>query len=430
MQRKKILIIAGGIAVVLIILLAVGLRKDLNPEPASLEVWAVYDSREAWGEFIDSYQKENKHISIDFKVKSFNNYEEELIDAFAAGEGPDIFYFHNTWLPKHKSKLNPMPQSEEFITARDFENTFMDTAHVDFVDESKIYALPLYIDTLALYYNKNLLSTAGISSPPTTWSKFIEDVEALTKRDQWGNITQSGAAIGTAENINRSTDILFLLMLQTGTKMTDDNNNKAVFNQASYLEKESFSPGKEALRFYTDFANPNKRAYCWNRQMSYSIDAFYQGKAAMMINYSHHIQTIKDKASYFDFDVASIPQIADREFDVNYPNYWGLAVSKTSKHSLAAWKLISVFTQQQNLQNYLEKAQRPTSRRDLVEWQAKDPYLGIFARQALTARSWYQADSQAIEQIFASMVQSVVVGETKIEQAINKAADQVSALMK
>lgn len=430
MERKKLLIIVGGIAVVLIIILAVGLRRDLKPKPAQLEIWAVYDSRETWGEFIDSYQKENKHISIDFKTKSFLDYENELINAFAAGEGPDIFYFHNTWLPKHKLKLSPMPQSEEFMTARDFENTFMDTAYLDFVDENKIYALPLYIDTLALYYNKNFFNTAGISSPPITWSEFIEDVEILTKRDQWGNITQSGAAIGTAENVNRSTDILCLLMLQTGTKMTDDGNRKAIFNQATYLEKKPFNPGQEALRFYTDFANPNKQAYCWNRQMPYSIDAFYQGKTAMMINYSHHIETIQDKASYFDFDVAPVPQIKVREFDVNYPNYWGLAVSKTSKHSTVAWKLISSFAQRQNLQNYLEKAQRPTSRRDLVKWQESDPYLGIFARQALSAQSWYQADSGAIEKIFANMVQSVVVGEAQIEQAINKAADQVSALMK
>lgn len=430
MARKKLLIIIGGAAIVLIIVLAIGLRKDLNPEPANLEIWAVYDNRETWGDFIESYQEENKHISIDFKVKSFIDYEKELIDAFAAGEGPDIFYFHNAWLPKHKSKLNPMPQSEEFITARDFENTFVRAAYSDFVNQNEIYALPLYVDTLALYYNENLLSTAGISSPPTTWSEFIEDVEILTKRDQWGNITQSGAAIGTAENINRSTDILCLLMLQTGTKMTDDNNSKAIFNHVTHLKEESFNPGKEALRFYTDFSNPNKQAYCWNRQMPYSIDAFYQGKTAMMINYSHHIETIKDKASYFDFDVTSVPQIKDRDFDVNYPNYWGLAVSKTSENLSAAWKLISSFTQRQNLQSYLEKAQRPTPRRDLVEWQKNDPYLGVFAHQSLSARSWYQADSQAIEKIFANMVKSIVVGEAEYEQAINKAADQVSALMK
>jgi len=235
--------------------------------------------------------------------------------------------------------------------------------------------------------------------------------------------------MGTAENINRSTDILTLLMLQTGTKMTNDDYTQATFNQKIRLKEQTFSPGQEALRFYTDFSNP-KRVYCWNRQMPYSIDAFYQGKTAMMINYSHHIETIRDKASYFNFGLAPVPQIKDRDFDVNYANYWGLAVSKNSDYPIAAWKFIVYLTQRENLKKYLEQAKRPAPRRDLIEWQKTDPDLGIFANQALSAQSWHQVDNQAIEKIFADMIKSVVLGEATIEQAINKAADQVTVLMK
>jgi len=430
MDRQKILIIAGGILIILIILLVVGLKRDSGPSSATLEIWSVYDDKGIWGELIEAYQKENKHISINFQKKPFVDYERELINAFAAGRGPDIFYLHNTWLPKHKDKLKPMPQTEEFITLKNFQDIFVDAAYSDFVDNNKIYAIPLYVDTLALYYNKDFLNSAGITSPPDTWDEFMDDVELLTSRDQWGNIKRSGAAMGTAENVNRSTDILAALMLQTGTQMTDDSHSRATFNQRTYLKEGSFSPGKDALRFYTDFSNPLKRVYCWNRQMPYSIDAFYQGKAAMMINYSHHIKTIRDKASYFNFDIAPLPQIKDRDFDVNYPNYWGLAVSKSSKYSVAAWKFILFLSQRENLKKYLETAKRPAPRRDLIEWQKNDPDLGVFAIQALSARSWYQVDSQAIEKIFANMIKSIVLGEAAIDQAINKAVEQVTVLMR
>ncbi len=155
-----------------------------------------------------------------------------------------------------------------------------------------------------------------------------------------------------------------------------------------------------------------------------------QGKTAMMINYSHHIDTIRAKSPYLNFGIAPVPQIKGREFDINYSNYWGLTVSKNAKYPEEAWKFLLYISRSDNLKKYLEKAKRPTPRRDLIEWQRENPDLGVFANQALSARSWYQADNQAIETIFANMVESVVLGAETIEQALEKAADQITILMR
>lgn len=430
MDKQKLLIIVAIVVIILIIVLAFGLKEDRGKKSVVLEFWGVYDEPTLYSGFIEAYSKENKHVTIKYQKKSFDTYEKDLVDALAAGQGPDIWIIHNTWLPKHKDKISPVPQTEEFTSLKIFENTFIDVVYQDFVDDNEIYAIPLYVDTLALYYNKDLLNSAGIPSPPATWTEFLTDVELLTQRDQWGNIQKSGVAMGTAENINRSTDVLTLLLLQTGAEMTDEKHVQATFHQSTYLEGKPFSPGKEALRFYTDFSNPTKRVYCWNKQMPYSIDAFYQGKTAMMINYSHHIETIRSKVPYLNFAIAPVPQIEGRDFDINYPNYWALTVSKGSKASEEAWRFILFLRQKENARQYVELAKKPTSRRDLVEWQREDADLGVFADQALSARSWYQADSQAIEKIFANMVESIVLGEALIEQAIAKAADQVTILMR
>lgn len=410
--------------------LALGLKRRGGQQAATLEIWSAYDDQGVYTELIEAYQNVNKRITINFQKKSPDTYEQELVNALASGKGPDIFIIHNTWLPKHKTKISPMPQLEGFINAQDFQNMFVDVAYQDFVSENKIYAIPLYIDTLALYYNKDFLNSAGISFPPANWDEFMDDVEKLTKKDQWGNIERSGVAMGTAQNINRSTDILALLMLQTGTEMVSQDYRNAVFNQATHLKGESFNPGRDALRFYTDFSNPTKRVYCWNRSMPYSIDAFYQGKAAMMINYSYNIDTIRAKSPYLNFGIAPVPQIKNRDFDINYPNYWALTVSRNSKYPEAAWQFILYLSQKENLKKYSETAKRPVSRRDLIEWQRENPDLGVFANQALSAKSWYQIDSQAIETIFADMVESVVLGAETINQALDKAADQITILMK
>src|SRR6185369_16413812 len=107
-------------------------------------------------------------------------------------------------------------------------------------------------------------------------------------------------AIGTAKNINRSTDILALLMLQSGTQMTSQGNTSATFSRPVNNQ----SVGESALQYYTDFANPSKQLYTWNDSQHYSIDAFQEGKVAMMFNYSHTTDVLRAKSSRLNFAVA------------------------------------------------------------------------------------------------------------------------------
>ena len=67
--------------------------------------------------------------------------------------------------------------------------------------------------------------------------------------------------------------------------------------------------------------------------------------------------------------------------------------------------------------------------RDLVEWQKSDPGLGLFAEQALTARTWYQIDSAAIETILANMIENVAQNSESISTALNRASQQITLLM-
>ena len=404
-----------------------------------LEIWGLFDDSDAFSKAIQEYKKRNSRVgAITYKKMPVDSYENDLRDALAIGKGPDIFLIHHTWLAKHLDKLEPAPlemgtgngEKAVFITPRKVQEYFADVVQKDFVNGSNVYALPLSVDSLALYYNKDILNTAGIPEAPKTWEEFLETVEKTTLKDERGNVSRAGAAIGTARNINRSIDILSVLMLQSGVSMINQNRTAAAFGERVSLEGEEFFPGERALQFYTDFANPLKSVYTWNTRMHYSIDAFYEGQAAMMFNYSHHFSTIRAKSPYLNFAAAPLPQIKTSAIDVNYANYWGLAVSKNSKNAKQAWQFISWLSQKENSRKYLETTRKPAARRDLISEQKNDPDLGVFARQALTARSWYQVDNSAIETIMAEMIESVVLGETTIKEAVEKATAQVTVLMK
>ena len=107
-----------------------------------------------------------------------------------------------------------------------------------------------------------------------------------------------------------------------------------------------------------------------------------------------------------------------------------MSVSRNSESSEQAWEFINWLVQKESSKKYLEETKKPTARRDLVDWQKDDKDVGIFAEQSLSAQSWYQVDSLSIENIFADMIESVVLGEETIGKAIDKSINQINLLMK
>ena len=138
----------------------------------------------------------------------------------------------------------------------------------------KIFALPLALDTLAMYYNKDLLNAAGIPEPPGTWQQFQNQVTKLTKIGPDDVVLQAGAAMGTSKNVERAADLISVLMMQNGTQMTN-NRDHATFASRSSEEQEELT--YDAVNFYSDFANPSKQVYTWNEKQPSSFDAFVAG---------------------------------------------------------------------------------------------------------------------------------------------------------
>lgn len=429
--NKLFYLLIGAIVFIIFItvVLIIGNVGGGGSESAVIEFWGVYDTRQDFNNLIQVFQKVEPGIRVNYKQFSYEDYEKALVDAMAAGSGPDVFLIHHTWLAKHRDKLSPIPTASskkdyKFMNPTEFREQFVEVADKDLVFQDKIYAMPLYVDTLALFYNRDMFNTAGITHPPKNWEEFNEDVELLTKFDSKGNIIQAGAAIGTARNINRSTDILSALMLQNGTQMTNAGNTNASFTRSIDNKK----VGENALEYYTDFSNPSKTVYTWNDQQHYSIDAFIEGKVAMMFNYSHQIPVVRGRFERLNFRIAPFPQSSDLN-SKNYANYWAAGVSTQSKAKDAAWRFVSYLGSKDGANVYLGITSRPSARRDIIDVQRNDPVLGVFAVQALSAKSWFQVDNNAIDQIFADMIDEVNLGRAAIRNALRAAESKVSTLM-
>lgn len=431
-KNRKVIIAAGVFMTAMIILMlanALGFRfgGGQKLQNAELIMWGLWDDSNLMDKYISEFRKQYSNIKIEYRKLTPQEYETELINALAENRGPDIFAMHHTWYSKHKNKLEPM--SEEIMTLKDYKDRFVDVVYDDFVVDDKVYGFPFYTDTLALFYNKDAFNDAGIVNPPKTWQEVQQIVPRLTKLDQFGNFIQSGIALGTGDNINRSPDLLAVLMLQTGAQMTNPNDyTQITFNRSRSQSGQDINPAELALEYYTDFANPRKTVYNWNSTLDNSIDAFYEREVAMMITYSYQVEAIKAKAPRLNFAVAPLPQVNLDSGLANYANYWGYGVSSQSQYSDEAYTFLKFMTEKEQSQEYFLNTKRPTPRRDLIEVQSQDLDYGVFVNQILQAKTWRQPDNNTVDRILIEAINNVNLGLFSYSRAMSQAQAQIQAL--
>lgn len=418
-----------------------------------LEMWGVFDDSDAYGSLFEEYRKINPFIKgLEYRKFTIDEYKQELLDALAAGTPPDIFYIQSTWLPQFQDKVEPV--NPALLSEAEFRKNFVDVVANDTLIDGKIYGVPLSVDSLALYYNKDLFNYEAITAPPKTWTEFNEIVRRLVKKDSFGQITQAGASIGTAYNINRSSDIFQALLFQSGLDLRSDEKKLFLGTQ-----------GDTVMDYYTQFARGNSELYTWNPRMHYSIDAFTEGTLGMMINYSWQYETIKRKNAKMNFAIVPLPQ-SETGVKANFSNYWILVVAKNKfdkespdpqlKNKVRvheAWQLIRYLTIAQDkkmtlrngitgnakifslpfdpTEEYLEKTKKPAARLDLIEKQKSDPILEPFVLGNLIARSWQQPkDAEEVEKIIAEAIDGVNIGKYSTQEAVRLIETRVGVLFR
>lgn len=430
-------------------------------KPLTLNYWRVYDDSDSFTEIIAAYKALHPNITVNYRKLRPEEFQTELLNALAEDRGPDMFSIQNTWLTAYQSKIAPLPAALKvaFIstegtyqkktvvniktvvtpTVKQIQDQYVATVGANVIrsdidaqtqkPNKAIFGLPFSVDTIALFYNKDLLDAAGIPEPPKTWEDFQKDVKLLTRLSSDNKILQAGAALGLGKNVTRTVDILSLLMMQNGATMANEAGFPS-FQQMPVGANLPATPGAQALQFYTDFADPTKEVYTWNAEMPESLDAFSRGQAAFFFGYAYHLPYIRARAPKLNFNVVSAPQI-NVGSPVNFASFWVETVSKKTKHLNEAWDFILFASKTENVVKYLNKVKKPPALRSLVTNQAEDPDLQPFASQLLTAKSWYRGrDTALAEQYFQGMIDEVfkpsAINDTQVYQrAVNNAANKI-----
>ncbi|MDP2649614.1 MAG: extracellular solute-binding protein [bacterium] len=392
-------------------------KKD---EKVTLTYWGLWEDKRTMASIISDFERQNPNITVDYVKQDVKDYRERVVTRINNGTGPDLFPFHSTWLPMFSDLLLPLPQ--DTINKNDLQNYFYPVSQKDLVKNGAIYGIPLSVDTLSLFINKESFAAAGLTAPKT-WEEFSRISRTLTVKDENGNIKNAGAALGTFDNITHAPDIISLLMVQNGA----DLKNLSGTSQNTI----------DALNFYVQFAKEEDRV--WDEKLANSINVFAQGNLSMYFGYSWDIFTIKALNPNLNFEVDPVPHLPGRNTTI--ASYWPDGVSVKSKHQKEALMFLKFLYQKEVMQKlYSEESKTRLfgelyGRKDLAENLKSNNLIYPFVDQAKDSSSSFFAsdtsdnglNSQA--NVYLGNAVRSMLGNTSADSAVEVLAKGVAQVL-
>jgi multiple sugar transport system substrate-binding protein len=367
--------------IVLLVFLGIGLfifLKGRSNKTSSGEIvwWGLWENESIISPLIAEYQAKNPKVKIKYIEQSKQDYRERLTNALAKGTGPDVFTFHNSWVPMFKNYLDPIPAS--IMTPSEFSQTYYPVIVGDLTSGTGILGIPLGYDAITLFINNDIFANYG-KNPPITWDDLRSLAIELTRKDDQGVIVQSGVALGRVENVDNWQEILALMMLQNGVDPSNPTGKLA----------------EDALTFFTLFSTSDG---VWDKSLPASTAMFAGGKLAMYIAPSWRVFEILQLNPSLNFKTVPLPQLAKAnpsQKDVSYATYWVQGVSNKGLNKMASWDFLKFISSKDSLSKLYANASKQRKfgeaypRVDMASLLTDHPVLGSIISQAANARSWY-----------------------------------------
>lgn len=406
-------------------LLPIGKTGPKAKLAGNITIWGTVQSID-FAKIIEDINTNNPDLILKYYQKDPATYSEEILQSIATGTGPDLFMLPDDLILKEEKFITPIPYTS--YPEKSFRDTFIDGAEV-YLGANGIIGLPITVDPLVLYYNKDILSNNGISSPPTSWDDLLNLNSTFTKSASDGTISNSMIALGTYDNINHAKEILAMFLIQSGNPIVSKDGDKLVSVFGEQLGQTK-SPAESVLEFYSNFSNPTSALYSWNRGLVKSKDLFTGGKLAFYIGKGSELFNIQSVNPNLSFDVSTIMQTNGTNTRRTFASMNAVAISKSTKNPALAMSTAILFTEPEVSKNIAVLLSLPPARRDLLAEIPRDPYLTIFYNSAIFGRTWLDPDNKATDAIFRDMIQNILSNKFDISDSINRAQAQIALLLR
>jgi multiple sugar transport system substrate-binding protein len=377
-----------------------GAGQPDSGDVTSLTLWdgfTQYDENSPYGKLIAACEDQT---GIQIERTSSADNGQKLLQAAASKSTPNLTILDNPDIAKTADTGLLAPNDE---TGLDTEGV-MDNVLAAGKFEDKTYGAPIGSNTLALFYNTEMFSAAGLT-PPTTWDELASTAAALTSGDVKG---LGFSAVGTEEGTFQFLPFFW----GAGADLSDISSPEAV----------------EALTLWTELVQSGSASEAnVNANQQDIRDQFLAGKLGMMVNGTWQLSALDEAGS--PYAVVPIPAKDGGVAPSPLGGEFVEVVVSDEAHQQAAGTFAQCMIEPKNLQGWAEGQSYILPYQEAAEAQAKaDPALEPWVAAVSEAQgrtsdlgTAYPNTSKALY----TAIQEALTGTKSPEQALDDAASSL-----
>lgn len=302
--------------------------EEAGEEVVTIRVMSSDDFAGFRTSVIAEFEEANPGIKIDFQSVGYDALHQKEVTALAAGSDTyDIVDVDCIWTPEYVT--NGYIECIDDRLTDEMKAGIAPVAMDTLMYEGKYYGLPMFNDLFFMYYNKDILSQAGVTDMPATWDEFTEVCQQM----QEAGLIDYGSAWGWAQA--EGLICYYMTFLKGfGGSLTDEEHNPTV----------NLPENVAALQYMVDSlyeTNISDPASVTSDDRM-AIDLFSQGKTPFVINWSFAWSVFNDPEQSAVADkvgVMLVPGTGDVK-SATCAGSMGLSITSTCKHKDEAWKFI------------------------------------------------------------------------------------------
>ncbi len=404
-------------------------------EDVTINLWGVLP-KDSFTSVLESFNGQNPgYFKINYTEKSLANIESDLNEAIIDKTPPDALLIPENILFRNQKKLSLIAWSA--LPERDFLDTFVESGEV-FKTSEGTYGIPFLIDPIVMYWNRDIFSSASKALPPKTWDEVVSLIPVLSKISEDKKISRAMIPLGEFQNVSHAKEIIFALAHQAGSKMIVRNEDKLSNEILSSVYGDVVSnqdnPFEIVLNFFTQFSDPTKPAYSWNRSLENSGIHFSKGGSATYLGFASELPGIRAKNPNLNFDVAEIPQSKNADSangrKATFAHVYSLVIVADSPHKQSSYNEFLKLTSPEVLEKFAQKFSVAPSRRDLLAKGGNRASEVTIWNSALFAKSFVDPDPFSVSQYLKDMVESIITGKVSSEEATQIFSREIDELIR
>lgn len=379
---------------------------------------AEYSTKTApyFAEVEKEFEAANPGIDVKIEIVPWDVLLQKLTTDITAGTNADLSIIGTRWLIDFVQQGIAEPL-DAYITP-EFKDRFIDTFLSPSIMEGKTYGLPIAASARAMYYNKDILSKAGVANPPATWAELQDAARKI--KATGGDVFGFGLQGKEIE-----TDVYYYYaMWSMGSEILNADGTSGLG-----------TPGAlEAAKLYKSMIDEGLTepgVTSLNREDVQNM--FKQGKVGMMVTAPFLSNQIKEEAPNLQYGVAAIPA-GPTGARGTYGVTDSIIMFQNSKNKDEAWKLLDfLFTTEQRAKFTQGEGFLPVNKEEAkMDYYVNNADLAAFtallpdARFAPVIPGW-----EEVAQITSDAMQKIYLGKPEdIEATLKDAAAKADGILK